>query len=737
MKQKKLLFLSWLLWPMLISLASAQIPTVSLTWVNVETQQDLSTLAESPVLDLNVWGVEKVSLRAESIFPWAKSMKFTLSGPLTHEQVVNQAPYALFGSDEEGNYLWQALPDGHYELIINVFTEENAQGFAITSHAASFEVKNAPDQGSTWKLVWQDQFSVQRTQRIFASSSYVYDREEFKSITETAVDSEGNLLILGGSWYIADGNSSSYSARLYRYPPERDKEETIFSVVASGKTDSYASRLILDPWDNIYTLVSAYPDRNTSLITKPNNVSLPVGVSLVKHNPDGEFQWFQLLRKFDDSDERILDVKVDEAGIVEVTKKIGDQTFLIRYDGDGNLLSETPLSEAPSGAEPSNVDDPPPGQLLGYLPNGDAYVLRTDGVGTDLEPGEGVVPAEGNGVIVHYTRNNQLYPPFFKGITYDEYEFEGIRLQDREPVSRDKNITVHTSSTNVDRVEFKLVRNSGDGLDYHYEHTDTKVPYTLIAEDDSETLISAGEYELTAVIYDLAGRANDTLTKSFAIKIGDYYHDTYLTNANTGENIAFLRWDLYHTFDLAEVGRALTITGDISGNKHAAQSHGFILRDEQGEVIWDYVDNEIPFALFGNEANGDYKPWNPALGKYTLEGTAYFLKNAQGAFTDFVLQFEITDSNLSVAASEGSSTELVSFQTYPNRSQGLVKLEVILAKAQSARLEIYNFQGNCVHQQAFRGNLNTEIDLSSFGNGLYLARIVSGQGTITRRILID
>ncbi len=74
-----------------------------------------------------------------------------------------------------------------------------------------------------------------------------------------------------------------------------------------------------------------------------------------------------------------------------------------------------------------------------------------------------------------------------------------------------------------------------------------------------------------------------------------------------------------------------------------------------------------------------------------------------------------------------------SFEVYPNPTKGIVNIKSDLDKSQWTSVEVINTAGQVVKQIA-KGDFNSNIDLSSQANGLYLIRINTTEGVAIKKI---
>ncbi|MEO6327973.1 MAG: DNRLRE domain-containing protein [Ginsengibacter sp.] len=98
-----------------------------------------------------------------------------------------------------------------------------------------------------------------------------------------------------------------------------------------------------------------------------------------------------------------------------------------------------------------------------------------------------------------------------------------------------------------------------------------------------------------------------------------------LINADTDQPMRTLKND--DTLNLANFPTA-NINISATTNPPVVGSVKFSLTGPQNYTV---IENQFPYALFGDDGNGDYYVWTPSLGKYTLTATPYSNSGAAGS----------------------------------------------------------------------------------------------------------
>ncbi len=74
------------------------------------------------------------------------------------------------------------------------------------------------------------------------------------------------------------------------------------------------------------------------------------------------------------------------------------------------------------------------------------------------------------------------------------------------------------------------------------------------------------------------------------------------------------------------------------------------------------------------------------------------------------------------------------FEVYPNPSNGQVT--VALATAEPVHLRVFDIIGNLVHQVRLT-DMNNQLDLGGLGKGSYVIQVVTGQGSISKKLILE
>lgn len=130
----------------------------TVTVVDAATGQPLALLEDDGTLDLTGLATSDLSFLVEFTdrsVAAAESAVFGLSGPLSHTQVENHAPYALFGNSSTEIHGRDFTP-GNYTLDLKAFSERNAEGALLAEDTFDFTIVASDPQPFTVTLIDAD-----------------------------------------------------------------------------------------------------------------------------------------------------------------------------------------------------------------------------------------------------------------------------------------------------------------------------------------------------------------------------------------------------------------------------------------------------------------------------------------------------------------------------------------------------------------------------------------------------
>lgn len=209
--------------------------------------------------------------------------------------------------------------------------------------------------------------------------------------------------------------------------------------------------------------------------------------------------------------------------------------------------------------------------------------------------------------------------------------------------TRNINIRAETDVATGGSVVFSLTGPQNQSLTENIE------PYALFSDFQGDYFAWApplGSYTLVASPFDGpsgTGTSGAPLTMFFTIinTVGSVTTYT-LVNADTDLDIQPLTSGM--TLDLTTLPtRNLNIRADVS-----LPSISSVAFDLSGAQTRYSIESIAPYALF-SDLNGNYDPWTPAAGTYTLVATPYSVANAGGpAGATLTVSFTVVDAPLPV-----------------------------------------------------------------------------------------
>jgi hypothetical protein len=160
------------------------------------------------------------------------------------------------------------------------------------------------------------------------------------------------------------------------------------------------------------------------------------------------------------------------------------------------------------------------------------------------------------------------------------------------------------------------------------------------------------------------------------------------------------------------------------------------------------VESVAPYALIGDNNNGNYYSWTPPTGSYTLKAIPYSGSKATGtAGTSYSISFKVTNSySVSSSSSLSIDSTALSFEAnngvvaYPNPATALLNVEAKDTGEGEATIKFYDLNGKVVltqEEKAAASGLKTVVDISSLRQGLYILEVITPKGRTSQRIIKD
>ncbi|MGV3556945.1 PKD domain-containing protein [Larkinella arboricola] len=231
--------------------------------------------------------------------------------------------------------------------------------------------------------------------------------------------------------------------------------------------------------------------------------------------------------------------------------------------------------------------------------------------------------------------------------------------------------------------------------------------------------LAAGTYVFRLTVRDGAGAtAFDELTVRVnpAPSAGPSVVGFTLMNADTDQPIRIITSG--EELNLATLPRNLNIRANT--NPATVGSVKMVLSGQQTRT---QTETGAPYALFGDK-DGDYNNWTPALGNYTLTGTAYTGASASGqAGPPLTVSFRVVRQAPLAKVSAESGTEEV--LVYPNPFTESFRIK----NAGLQPVSLYDLSGRKVFESDAVQDEQLIEPSSRLAPGLYLLQVGQGKAT--------
>jgi hypothetical protein len=306
----------------------------------------------------------------------------------------------------------------------------------------------------------------------------------------------------------------------------------------------------------------------------------------------------------------------------------------------------------------------------------------------------------------------------------------------------DKSITLPTSSTTLN--------GSGTASSGIKAYTWSQVSGPGTATFSSKTVavptvsaLVSGTYVFALTITD----NNDVVSVADQVNVivspaanGQQVVSLTLVNASNESDIFNLTNGV--VVNLATIGTSLNIRANTSPSTVGRVV--FVMTGTQSRNITETV---APYALFGDN-NGNYNPWTPAIGQYTLTATPYTTSGGGVAGTPLTITFTVvsqaartiqTDSNNLRGIQNPSGMTLMQNQplltALPNPSGNQFNVQFISPDRAAAEMIMMNVSGQIVERKT--GIIPGEIIQigSLYKPGIYIVRVIQKNQIRTLKII--
>ncbi|MHC2993457.1 hypothetical protein OB13_18450, partial [Pontibacter sp. HJ8] len=241
--------------------------------------------------------------------------------------------------------------------------------------------------------------------------------------------------------------------------------------------------------------------------------------------------------------------------------------------------------------------------------------------------------------------------------------------------------------------------------------------------------------------------SNKTITATFtALQSQEQVTGFVLVNANNEQDLQPLA-----DGDVIALSSLPSTKLSIRANTTPA-SVGSVKLELSGTQSKVYIDNLAPYALHGDDGQGNYYYGNwypPAAGTYSLKATPYSGSKATGtAGIPLTITFTISETSLSASSTAGVVGTLpgelaeTALEAYPNPFSSQATLNFTLAEEGDYTLALYDARGALVtaltQGRAAAGARNTlQVEGGVLPKGLYLVRLQTATATKTLKLILD
>ena len=309
--------------------------------------------------------------------------------------------------------------------------------------------------------------------------------------------------------------------------------------------------------------------------------------------------------------------------------------------------------------------------------------------------------------------------------------YDGMTIHTDDLPTRKLNILADYEGEEPGSVQFIL---EGEFGTYKLENI---APFVIFGDFPKGNFLGEalcpGKYRLIAIPYSGEmgdGERGQSMNIDFEVTGSLGVEELSLIDAGTNQQVRTFDLGQKFVFSLDELPKTI----NFSFIAKCATSMEFVLQKTDQGIIHEQVENIKPFAVWGDDTHGDYYPWTPQKGSYTLIYTPYYETNASGEpGIGGKIEFDIVDQK-STAKNEEASIKI-----YPNSSDNKVVFEFqpVDNEGETGLLEIYDHTGKLLVQREITPNHTEEVFMKNYGSGIYLARIYLNGEWQTHKVLIE
>jgi hypothetical protein len=158
-----------------------------------------------------------------------------------------------------------------------------------------------------------------------------------------------------------------------------------------------------------------------------------------------------------------------------------------------------------------------------------------------------------------------------------------------------------------------------------------------------------------------------------------------------------------------------------------------VLSGTQSKTV---TENVAPYALFGDNG-GDYNPWTPNTGSYSLRATAYTSSGASGAAgSPLTISFTVTD-NASARRGDNSMrfAEANTISIYPNPARETATLDLSALPDKPLAVYVVNAFGRKVMQLPKTNREQITLNVRALPAGVYYITTQTATGVWKQKLV--
>jgi uncharacterized repeat protein (TIGR02543 family) len=637
--------------------------TLTFTLVNADAAADvdIQPLGSGAVLNLATLPTRNLNIRANANPATTGSIVFSLSGAETRSQTDSEIPYALF-SDVSGDYNAWTPTVGSYTLTATPFSGGGGGGTAGTPLTVSFSVIDSATYSLTTNVVGSGSIVRSPNAGSYASGTVV-------SLTATPAP---GLQFTGWSGD-ASGSTNPLSVTMNANKTITATFGGAFAFYRAVNLNGPALTLDGNAWAG-----STAPNYSTS--------GLPFANQSVVLNPATDAARASLIRAavYGPSSLSVTLTAVPAGSYqayVYVWEDNNPETFTLALNGQTVRAN---YNSGPAGTwdrlGPYPVTLPAPGQVQLTASGGTANFSGVElwqQTGGPAPQYSLAVNTSGSGTVskspdqATYTSGTTVSLTATPGAGQQFSGWSGDASGNVNPlsVSMSSNKSITATFTAVAAQYSLTVNTTGSGS---VSKTPNQATYASGSTVSLSATAAAG-FQFTGWSGDASGStnplsvimtANKTITATFTAVVGTQVTSFTLVNADNEQDIQPLS-------NGASLNLAALPTRNLNVRATTSPATvGSVVWALRGSQVVDQTDAAAPYALFLDNA-GNYPPWTPAVGSYTLQATPY--ASGGGSGLTFYRALNINGGAVSLdgqswEASTGAANFTVSGTAFANQA---------------------------------------------------------------------